>query len=203
MNRVLLPVQDLLRRWRGPRSRSRADEVDAVRRRVARAAKADGGDEAAALARELRELKPEVVAAFAGAGACGGCARGRPEPHGHWRGGFCCGGRTDGVFDDDEVAALALGGTRPRDLHGPDGDHAGCAFRGPDGCSLEARDRPALCVRFACRELEAELRERGEWARVRTLTRRLEATFARFVKARQAAAGPLLEGDRPSDDREG
>jgi hypothetical protein len=41
-----------------------------------------------------------------------------------------------------------------------------------------------VCVRFACRELEAELRARGEWERVRTLTRRLEETFRRFEKAR-------------------
>lgn len=178
---MLIPVQDLVRRWRSPRSRT--GEIDAVRRRVARAARAGGSDEAVRLAAELRALRPEVLAAFEGVRACGGCGRGRPEPHGHWRGGFCCGGRTDGVFDDDEVAALALAGTRPRDLRGPAGDHAGCAFRGAEGCSLDAQDRPNLCVRFACRELEAELRASGDWARVRALTRRLEVTFARFVKA--------------------
>jgi hypothetical protein len=179
---VLIPVQDLVRRWRA-RS-TRAVEIDAVKRRVASAAKAGGSDDAVALARELRALRPAVLAAFDGVRACAACGRGRPEPHGHWRGGFCCGGRTEGVFDDDEVAALALGGTRPRHLRGPAGDHAGCAFRGPDGCSLDARDRPNLCVRFACRELEAELRASGDWERVRALTRRLEETFARFVKAR-------------------
>jgi hypothetical protein len=172
-----------LRGARGPRSRTA--EIDEVRRRVARAAKAGGSAEAAALAAELRALRPQVLAAFDGVRACSGCARGRPEPHGHWRGGFCCGGRTDGVFDDHEVAALALGGTRPRDLRGPAGDHAGCAFRGPEGCSLEASDRPNLCVRFVCRELESELRESGDWERVRALTRRLEQTYARFVKARE------------------
>ena len=109
-------------------------------------------------------------------------------PHGRWKGGFCCGGRTEGVFDGDEVAALALGGTRPRDLRIPAGDHAGCAFRGPEGCSLDARDWPNLCVRFACRELEDELREDGNWARVRDLTRRLETTFARFVRCLDAPA---------------
>jgi choline dehydrogenase-like flavoprotein len=139
--------------------------------------------EAALLAKELRELRPRVLAAFAAVNACHGCAKGRSEPHGHWSGGFCCGGRTDGVFDDHEVAALALGGTRPGDLQAPPGDHAGCAFRGPEGCSLDARDRPNLCVRFVCRELEAELREDGAWPAVRALTRELETTFARFVKA--------------------
>jgi hypothetical protein len=88
------------------------------------------------------------------------------------------------VFDEDEVAALALGGTRPRHLQPPEGDHAGCAFRGPTGCSLNPVDRPSLCVRFVCRELESELRASGDWERVRNLTRQLECTFARFVKAR-------------------
>jgi hypothetical protein len=178
---VLVPVRDLVRRWRGPRSR--VVDIDAVRKRLAEAARTGGSDEAIALAQELRELKPQVLAAFEGVQACGGCASGRSLPHGRWDGGFCCGGRTEGVFDDGETAALALGGTRPRDLRGPEGDHAGCAFRGPEGCSLDARDRPTLCVRFVCRELEGELRASGDWARVRALTQRLDTTFARFVKA--------------------
>lgn len=179
---LLLPVRDLVRRWRAPRSRGA--DVDAVRRRIG-AALADGGsDDAVRLARELRELRPLVSEAFGRVRACSTCARGRPEPHGHWRGGFCCGGATEGVFSPDEVAALALGGTRPRDLRPPPGDHAGCAFRGAEGCSLDPVDRPNLCVRFACRELEAELRDDGEWQRVRELTKRLETTFARFVSAR-------------------
>jgi hypothetical protein len=180
---VLVPVRDLVRRWRGPRSRTLA--IDGVKRRLAVAAGEGGSDEAVALAEELRELKPQVMAAFEGVKACGGCASGRSLPHGRWDGGFCCGGRTEGVFDDDETAALALGGTRVRDLRGPDGDHAGCAFRGPEGCSLDPRDRPSLCVRFVCRELEGELRASGDWTRVRALTHRLETTFARFVKARE------------------
>jgi hypothetical protein len=193
---VLLPLDGLVRRWRRPRSR--ALEIGALRERLAAAAREDGDAEAIALARELRELKPQVLRAFGGATACTGCARGRSEPHGHWSGGFCCGGRTDGVFDDEEVAALALGGTRPGDLQGPAGDHAGCAFRGPGGCSLEPRDRPALCVRFACRELETELRGRGEWPAVRAMTRRLEETFRRFVAARSRSTGSSGLADEPA-----
>lgn len=155
--------------------------------RLRRAARQPVSDETRALAAELRELRPLVLAAFEGVRACAGCGHGHSLPHGRWDGGFCCGGRTDGVFDDDEVAALALAGTRPRDLRLPAGDHAGCAFRGPEGCSLDARDRPNLCVRFVCRELEGELREDGEWARVRALTRRLETTFARFVRSLNGA----------------
>jgi hypothetical protein len=180
---VLLPVRDLVRRWREPRSRT--VEVESVKRRLARAAQAEARPEAVELARELRELRPVVLAAFEGVSACTGCGEGRSLPHGRWDGGFCCGGRTEGVFDDDEIAALALAGTAPGAMRTPQGDHAGCAFRGPTGCSLDARDRPNLCVRFACRELEAELRKRGDWERVRALTRRLEQTFARFVRARE------------------
>ena len=147
---MLLPVRDLVRKWRGPRSR--AVEVDAVRKRLRVASRTAAPDDVVALAQELRELKPQVLATFAGVRACTGCGSGRSLPHGRWDGGFCCGGRTDGVFDDDETAALALAGTRSRDLRGPDGDHAGCAFRGPTGCSLDARDRPSLCVRFVSME---------------------------------------------------
>jgi len=182
---MLLPVRNLVRKLRGPRSR--AVEVEAVRKRLRVASRTAAPDDVVALARELRELKPQVLAAFAGVSACAGCGSGRSLPHGRWDGGFCCGGQTEGVFDDDETAALALSGTKPRDLRGPEGDHAGCAFRGPTGCSLDARDRPSLCVRFVCRELEGELRTSGEWTRVRALTRRLETTFTRFVKAREAA----------------
>jgi hypothetical protein len=183
---VLLPLRDLVRALRAPRPSpaSRAAEIEQTRKRMAAAARAGGSDDATRLARELRELRPLVAAAFADVRSCSGCGRGRPEPHGHWNGGFCCGGATAGVFDDDEVAALAIGGTRPRDLRSPAGDHAGCAFRGPEGCSLDPVDRPNLCVRFACRQLEGELRQDGEWQRIRALTRRLETTFARFVKAR-------------------
>jgi hypothetical protein len=156
--------------------------VAEVRRRIATASRAPATDQARALARELRELRPRVLEAFAGVRACSGCGRGRPLPHGKWNGGFCCGGATAGVFDDDEVAALALAGTRPGDLRPPPGEHAGCAFRGPGGCSLEPVDRPNLCVRFACRELEAALKASGDWERVRALTRQLEQAFARFAR---------------------
>jgi hypothetical protein len=179
---MLLPVATLLRRFRG--EPGRAKDVADLHARFKAAARAPATDEARALAMELRALRPKVLEAFAGARACGGCARGRPLPHGKWNGGFCCGGATAGVFDDDEVAALALAGTRPRHLKAPAGgsEQAGCAFRGPQGCSLSAEDRPNLCVRFACRELEAELKASGDWERVRGLTKQLEQGFARFTR---------------------
>jgi hypothetical protein len=177
---MLVPVTALLRRWRGQPGRDR--EVAELHARIKAAARAPATDQARALALELRRLRPLVLEAFAGVRACSGCGRGRPLPHGKWSGGFCCGGATAGVFDDDEVAALALAGTRPRHLRAPPGEQAGCAFRGPRGCTLDAADRPNLCVRFACRELEAELKASGDWERVRALTRQLEKAFARFVR---------------------
>jgi hypothetical protein len=177
---MLVPAAALLRRLRG--EPGRAKDVAELHARFKAAARAPASDEARALALELRELRPKVLEAFGAVRACSGCARGRPLPHGKWNGGFCCGGTTAGVFDDDEVAALALAGTRPRHLKAPAGEQAGCAFRGPDGCVLQPVDRPNLCVRFACRELEAELRASGDWERVRGLTRQLERAFARFAR---------------------
>ncbi len=176
---MLVPVAALLKRWRDPSRRDR--EVGELHRRVKAAARAPATEEQRVLALEMRQLRPKVLEAFAAVRACGGCGRGRPLPHGRHDGGFCCGGATTGVFDDDEVAALALAGTRPKHLRAPEGEQAGCAFRGPQGCSLEAVDRPNLCVRFACRELEAELKASGDWERVRALTRQLEKAFVRFA----------------------
>jgi hypothetical protein len=191
---MLIPVRDLVRRWRGPRSRS--EEVAALRSRLAAASREKFSDEEVAAARELRELRAQAASVFRGVHSCTRCAQGRPPPHGHFIGGFCCGGKTADVFHDDEVAALAAGGTRGRYLRVPDGDHAGCAFRGPEGCSLDARDRPTLCVRFVCRELEAELRSRGEWTRVRAATRMLEEALRRFARAREAR-GARVPSPRP------
>jgi hypothetical protein len=142
-----------------------------------------------ALAIELRRLREELTSALAGVQACGGCARGRSLPHGRWRGGHCCGAPTDAIFTDDELAALRLSGTTPARLSPPRSDHAGCAFRGPEGCSLDAGDRPNLCVRFICRELEGELATRADVARLKEVARDLATTFARFSRARLGDAG--------------
>jgi hypothetical protein len=94
------------------------------------------------------------------------------------------------VFGDDELAALKLSGTTAGRLAPPRSELAGCAFRGPAGCSLGARDRPTLCVRFLCRELESELRERGSLQALRGLQTQLTELFARFVELR---GSPLPE----------
>jgi hypothetical protein len=182
---VLIPVQHLLDRLRHPRSR--ADELRDVRRRLAAA---PGPGEATAeelsAAQALRRLREELSAALSGVESCSGCASGHPLPHGRWDGGHCCGCATTQVFTDDEIAALRLGGTTPARLAAPAGDHAGCAFRGPGGCSLDAADRPSICVRYVCRELEDELRGRGDRASVKAIAAELGRTFERFRALRAA-----------------
>jgi hypothetical protein len=185
---VLISARYLVDRLRHPRSR--ADDVAHVRRRLAAAT---GSPEERALAAELRRLREELAAAFQRVDACGSCARGHPLPHGRFPGGHCCGTRTEQVFTDDEVAALALAGTSPGDLAPPTGDHAGCAFRGPEGCSLAAADRPSICVRYICRELEAELRERGDLARIKAIAASLARTFDRFRALREARLAREVE----------
>lgn len=179
---MLIAARHLVDRMRQPRAR--ADEVRDVRRRlVAQPSPSDASAEQVSLAEELARLRAEVTKAVGHVRSCSGCARGRPLPEGRWSGGQCCSGRTEDVFTDDELAALRLAGTSPARLATPPpSDHAGCAFRGERGCSLDVADRPNLCVRYICRELEGELSPR--WTSVRPLARELGETFARFVKLR-------------------
>ena len=182
---MLLAAQHLVDRLRHPRSR--ADEVASVRRRLAGAPGPERASaEEAAVAADLRRLREALAAALAGVESCSGCSRGHPLPHGRWDGGHCCGTRTELVFTDDEVAALRLAGTTPARLALPAGDHAGCAFRGPAGCSLAPADRPSICVRFICRELDDELRSRGDRRAVRAIAAELGGAFERWQRLRAA-----------------
>jgi hypothetical protein len=172
--------------------RARADEIAVLRRRLAAAPRPERlTPEARALAEELRRLREELAAAFSAVDSCSRCAHGHPLPHGRWDGGHCCGTRTELVFTDDEVAALRAAGTGPEDLLPPaDGaTDSGCALRGPTGCSLPPAHRPSICVRFICRELEAELRERGELRPLRAIAAEL-ATAAEAWRRRRASAAP-------------
>lgn len=180
---MLIAAQHLIDRLRHPRSR--ADEVHAVRRRLAaQPGPATASDEELRLARELLRLRAELMQALGEVTSCAGCARGHSLPHGRWSGGQCCGGRTEDIFTDDELAALRLSGTTPARLAPPSSDHAGCAFRGPQGCSLDVADRPNLCVRYVCRELEAELASRGVLPEVKKAARDLGRTFDQFARAK-------------------
>lgn len=137
-------------------------------------------------AAELRALRLELSAAVGAVESCKSCAIGHPPPHGHFQGGHCCGLQTEDAFNDDEVAALAQAGTRPADLSLPRGDHAGCAFRGPGGCSLDLPHRPNLCVRYLCPDLKRELHRRGDLSAIEGIGARLESAYLRFITLRKA-----------------
>lgn len=192
---MLIAARYLVDRLRHPRSR--ADEVADLRRRLVAAGGARRSVELES-AGELRRLKEQVAAAFAGVVSCGRCARGHPLPHGRYPGGHCCGTGTTAVFTDDEVAALRLSGTTPGHLVAPLGDQAGCAFRGSVGCSLDAADRPTICVRFICLELERELRARGDLRRVRGVCVALAERFDRLRSLRAAAKTDLTAEEASS-----
>jgi len=176
----LLPLEQLLRR-RPTEPRSRTGELVTLRARFrAQPSAREAGPEAVKSAMRLCALRTAMSTAFAHVEACGGCAKGRPDPHGHWRGGACCGSRTLDLFSPIEVASLKLAGVSPGDLEPPRGDHAGCAFRGEAGCSLAPEHRPNICVRYVCLELRAELLEKPEWRRISELGAALRDELARF-----------------------
>jgi hypothetical protein len=179
---VLIPIERLLLRTR--HVRTRADELIALhaRLRTARTARPDANERAAAL--ELRAHKVRVSASLATVSSCASCAAGKRWPRGAFAGGDCCTGVTADLFGDDEVAALAEAGTRVGDLRAPHGDHAGCAFRGERGCTLEAEDRPERCVSYMCSVLRRELQGRGELVEVDAMISELRAGMARFTALR-------------------
>jgi hypothetical protein len=187
---MIISVQRIVDRLRHPRSR--ADELADVRRRlIAQPSAREVSLEEVLAAKRVRAIAAELAAAQNALGltACATCAVGREPPHGAWDGGFCCGGATDGVFTDDELAALRLAGTTPSRLVPPsDQEHAGCAFRGAHGCSLAADDRPSICVHYVCRDLAAAFaaKDRAALARIDALAAELAAAFADFRALRRA-----------------
>lgn len=143
-----------------------------------------------ALAEELRHLRRKMAEALHEVRACRGCAAGHPHPEGRWAGGHCCGGQTLRIFSAPEVAALKLGGTEPADWTPPHDDHAGCAFRGPTGCSLAPEDRPSICLRYICLELRAELLAREGGREVLAVAAKLRDTMERFEAQLDGADHP-------------
>jgi len=192
---ALVPLERLIDRIRHPQSR--AAELASLRERMrALPPPEEATPEQRSAAEELRRLRERLSAALEGVESCSGCARGHPLPNGRWDGGHCCGGKTAEIFSDDEVAALYLGGTRPEHLIAPSSDHAGCAFRGATGCSLAPADRPTLCVRYICRELDRELADRGDRAGIRALRTELERLFGALSRNR-ALRDPRSETRTP------
>jgi len=196
---VLIAVERLLIKLRQPASR--ADEVVAVRQRLrTERARAIDADERA-LALELRARKLAVAAEVEAIAGCRTCATGQPWPRGGYDGGDCCAGVTEELFEDREIAALAHAGTRPRDLVPPAGAdaHAGCAFRGPRGCTLAVAHRPGRCVYYLCTAARRELHARGQLAAVEARLADLSRAMLDFVTVHQArvdhdVAAPIVDG---------
>ncbi len=195
---MLVAAERLLLKLRQPASR--ADEVIALRRR-ARAERTSAADaEERALAGEVRARKLAVAAELDAVSSCGSCARGQPWPVGHHAGGACCAGVTADLFDDAELAALVHAGTRADDLTPPAraDAHAGCAFRGATGCTLELAHRPARCVHYVCTTLRRELHARGTLDVLEARLDDLNGAMQRFTAVHRARAdrevlAPLLE----------
>jgi hypothetical protein len=181
---VLVAVERLLIKLRQPASR--ADELVELRGRLRDQRNAAAGDNERALAHAIRTTKLAIADALHGVSSCSSCASAYPWPLGHYAGGACCGGVTADIFDDNEVGALALAGTRTRDLVPPHDDHAGCAFRGATGCSLAAANRPARCVHFVCDALRRELHARGQLDAIEGALATLDREMREFAAMRRA-----------------
>ncbi len=196
MRAVLIAVERLLIKLRQPASR--AVELIELRRRLrAEREVAIDADERRLVA-EVHARKLAVVEQLGEVTSCSSCAQGTPWPNGHYSGGDCCCGVTNEVFDDHEVAALAHAGTRTGDLVPAKGDHAGCAFRGARGCSLEVAHRPARCVHYVCDTLRHELYDRGRLDTIEIALAALDGamkqlTAARLARLDRETLAPIVE----------
>ena len=162
--------------------RSRADELFTLRKRFATAKSTKKVDkEIRAKAEELRQLREAFIEMMGEVKACAKCARNRPLSFGPWEGGFCCSGKTEHLFSDDEIAALLASKTRPQDLKAPRSGHYGCIFRGPKGCHLPAKHRPNICVIYICDALGKELVARKDHIPLRDIALQLKDEFAQFL----------------------
>jgi hypothetical protein len=180
--RVLSSPETVRRERKGLLSRLR--EVDA---RVA----ALGAEDRALLEREalrLAGLRQRIGELTGAPECCRSCALRMPGGVPEFPGGFCCGGGTEGVTPWRELAAIRLAGAdlaeTPVTM-----DHAGCIFRTREGCTLTPRDRPSMCVRYACRELARELHGRGVMGEIALLSGELEAGVA-AIEAKLGLAPP-------------
>lgn len=194
--------------WHPIRPRSRHNEVASLRLRlVSEALPAEATPREVQLALELREMREQMLVLIGEVQSCRICGKGYPLPNGRWDGGYCCGGVTENLFKQDELACLRASGTRPRDLRPPRCDHAGCAFRGPRGCTLPPAHRPNLCLRYACKMLNEEYQQRGIDKDVKSLASRMQRTFAEFQTLRRErlqreALAPLeKEAERAEEKR--
>ncbi len=181
---MFVRVERLLIKLRQPASR--ADELNALRGRLRAELAKPIEDDERALAEGVLERKRAVSAELHGVTSCHSCAKGAPWPRGHYDGGDCCAGVTGDLFDEHELAALAHAGTRPRDLTPPRDDHAGCAFRGARGCTLEVDHRPARCVHYICDTLRRELHDRNRLDTIEAKLADLDREMQRFKTVHRA-----------------
>jgi hypothetical protein len=196
---MLVRVERLLARLRQPASR--ADQLVELRRRVrAELASPHVDEEERALARTVHAKKLAVSAALQGVSSCSSCAKGQPSPVGEYDGGACCTAQTLDLFDDVELGALVHAGTRVADLTPPPrtDQHAGCAFRGAHGCSLDGTSRPSRCVHYVCNDLRRELHRRDQLDDIEAKLAELNAAMKAFAivhKARRdrEVLAPLIE----------
>ena len=181
---MLISVERLLIKLRQPASRAR--ELIEFRKRLRTELAAEVDDDERALARSVLAQKRAVAAQLVAVTSCRTCATGQAFPVGHFDGGACCSGVTADLFDEHELAAIAHAGTRPHDLIAPQTDHAGCAFRGSTGCTLELAHRPARCVHYVCNTLRRELHTRGQLDAIEHELAELDRGMQRFRAVHQA-----------------
>ena len=173
---MLISPRHLVDRLRHPRSR--ADDLARLRARFAtQPSRASATPKQLQLAQTLRKTRQALANELHEVESCRRYAVGHDLPHGRWDGGHCCGIPTLNVFTPAEVASLKLAGTRATKLTPPRSDHAGCAFRGPQGCSLAPVDRPNVCLRYICPSLRQELLGQPRWARLKILRKTLADAF--------------------------
>lgn len=157
---MLIAVERLLIRVR--QVPSRAEELITLGARVREMRAETPSVDELAIANEIRSVKRRALTALSHVTSCATCATGKREPRGTFAGGDCCSGITNDLFSEEQLAPLVQAGTTPRKLKAPRTAHAGCAFRGATGCTLDADDRPARCIHYTCWGLRNELRKRGE-----------------------------------------
>jgi hypothetical protein len=185
---MLISVERLLIRIRHPASR--AAELNTLRARLRDelAGQVDIADDERERAMRVLAIKRSISSALDDVVSCRSCATGLPAPAGSYAGGACCDGVTAELFDEHELAALALAGTRPGDLVPPAGSdlHAGCAFRGPRGCTLDVAHRPGRCVLYVCQTLRREVHHAGQLDELETMLAELRHEMAEWIAVHTA-----------------
>jgi hypothetical protein len=57
------------------------------------------------------------------------------------------------------------------------------------GCSLQAHDRPTICLRYMCLDLRAELRDDARWVEIARIGAELRDTFAALIELLEREPG--------------